>query len=152
MESISGLGAMSTMQMQMGGMRRQQNVALTDEQKSTIQDILSKYDAENLTEEDAQAIFEEMREAGIPPGPGMKEAVEEAGFDLEPFKPEGPPPPPPPQGGMNQELDVESLQSLQNILNQFDLSNLSAEDEESLFSQIQQAGFMTPGNLFTIDA
>lgn len=151
MESISGLGAMSTMQMQMGSMRRQQNVALTDEQKSTVQDILSKYDAENLTADDAKAIFEEMREAGIPPGPGTKEAVEEAGFDLEPIKPKGTPPPTP-QGGMNQELDVESLQSLQTILNQFDLSNLSAEDEESLFTQIQSAGFMTPGNLFTIDA
>ena len=151
MDSISGLGSMSTMHMQMGGMRRQ-NVELTDDQKSTIEDILSKYDAENLTTDDAQAIFDEMRDAGISPGSAMKEAVEEAGFDLEPFKPEGGPPPPPPSGGMNQGLDVESLQSLQNILNQFDLSNLSSEDEESLFSQIQQAGFMTPGNLFTIDA
>jgi hypothetical protein len=130
-------------------MRRQQNVALTDEQKATGQDILSKYDAENLTTDGADAIFEEMREADLPPGPGMKEAVEEAGFDLEPFKPKGGPPP---QGGVNQELDVESLQSLQTILNQFDLSNLSAEDEESLFTQIQAAGLMTPGNLFTIEA
>lgn len=152
MESISGLGAMSTMQMQMGGMQRQRNVTLTDEQKSTIQDILSNYDADNLTTEDAQSIFEAMRDAGIPPGSGMKEAVEEAGFDLEPFKPSGPPPPPPSQGGMKKELNVDSLQSLQTILNQFDLSDLSAEDEESLFTQIQQAGLMNPGNLFTIDA
>jgi hypothetical protein len=151
MNSISGLGAMSTMQMQMGGMRRQ-NVELTEDQKSTIEDILSQYDSSNLTEEDAKSIFDAFRDAGIPPGSAMKEAVEEAGFDLEKFKPQGGPPPPPPSGGMNQELNVESLQSLQTILNQFDLTNLSAEDEDSLFSQIQQAGFMTPGNLFTIDA
>lgn len=152
MDSISGLGSFQAMQTNMMGMRR--DVALTDDQKSTVNDILSNYDAENLTADDTQAIFDAFREAGIQPGDSLKETVEAAGFDLEQFKPEGPqgPPPPPPSQTSSSKVNVSSLQTLQTILSQYDLSNLSAEDEQSLISQFQDAGLMNPGNLFSIMA
>jgi hypothetical protein len=153
MTSISGLGSLQLMQMGMTGSRKE--VALTDDQKSTVEDILSQYDPENMTEEDAQEIFDAFREAGIEPGESLKETVEAAGFDLEAFKPEGPqgpPPPPPSTSSSSQKISASSLQSLQTILNQYDLSNLSAEDEESLISQFQEAGLLNTGSLFSIEA
>ena len=97
MDSNSRMGGKPPKHMHGDGIHKPQDVALTDVQKARILDILSKYNANNLTEKDAQAIFEEMRKADIHPGPGFKEAVEEAGFDLEQFKPKGSPPPPPPR-------------------------------------------------------
>ncbi|MBI9049084.1 MAG: hypothetical protein JEZ00_06685 [Anaerolineaceae bacterium] len=158
MESVSGTGMMRGMppgmppgKVGMGG-----NQSLSEEQKTQLEEILEEYDAASLTEEEVESILDQMRNAGIQPGKGMKETIEAAGFDANMFKPagrsDGPPPPPPGGAEKSQGINLESLQSLQTILNQFDLSNLSAEDEESLISSIQQAGFMSPGNLFTIDA
>jgi hypothetical protein len=42
---------------------------------------------------------------------------------------------------------VEQLQSLQTILSQYDLSNLSDDEEQTLMSSLQQAGFMGTGVL-----
>lgn len=142
--SISGFNS-SINAVGMQGMQRGAS-ALTDDQKQQVTDILSQYDPENMTADDAKAIFDSFREAGIQPGAGLKETVEAAGFDLEQFKPEkgeGTPPPPPPSN----ELDVEQLQSLQTILGQYDLSNLSDDEEQTLMSSLQQAGFMGTGVL-----
>jgi transposase len=158
MQGISGVGQsggrppIGGMQPPMGGSRK--NETLTDTQKTQLEEILAEYDAENLTEEDAKSIFEQIREAGIQPSKALKETVETAGFDLEKFKPTDRPSGPPPSmsGSKSESMNLSSLQSLQTILNQFDLNNLSAEDEESLFSQIQGAGLMQPGNLFNLSA
>jgi hypothetical protein len=60
---------------------RNDGAALSDEQKSTVSDILSSYDAENLTESDAQAITEQLKNAGIAPSKSLETAMTEAGFD-----------------------------------------------------------------------
>ena len=163
--SINGNNGMMPM-----GRPEMRGQALTDEQKQTVTDILSNYDAESITEEDAQSIFESFREAGIRPGEGMRETIEAAGFDAgqlrELGRPEGPPP-----GGMmqpggmgmgefdeissffklgdSQGVDVDNLQTLQTILNQYDLSSMSTDDEVGLMSQLQQSGLLYPGS--TVD-
>lgn len=145
-DSISSFSSISSM-----GMQPRTASALTDEQKATVTSILSEYDPENVTEEDAKSIFEAFKEAGIQPGAGLKETVEAAGFDMDSLRPakpdgmQGPPPPPP--SDSTSELDVEQLQSIQEILNQYDLTNLSEDDEESLVSSLNQAGFMGTGVL-----
>ncbi len=53
--------------------------SLTDEQKAQVAEILSQYEAFSLTAEDAQAINNAFREAGIRQGPGQQEAIEDAG-------------------------------------------------------------------------
>jgi len=88
----------------------------------------------------------------------MKEAIEEAGFDAEELRTLGmgeegaPPPPPPSPGGQASKINSEGLQLLQSILNQYDLSNLTAEKEEELLSSLNQAGFMQSGSLLNISA
>jgi len=139
---------------------------LTDDQKSQIQSILSEYDADNVTSEDAESIFNAFKEAGIKPGPGMKEAIESAGFDAEELRSlafpngqngqDGAPPPPPPDGAQgaqgSQSVSLSSLQSLQSILSQYDLSNLSSDDQESLLEQLNSAGLMKNGYTINLSA
>jgi hypothetical protein len=116
---------------------------LTDDQKKQVQSILSKYDPNNLTAQDARAIFTQFRDAGIPPAKGMGEAIEAAGFDAEKLRSLGMPQPD------NQEnlfwasqnstrgLNTSMLQSLQQILSQYDVTNLSADEEKRLITQLQ---------------
>lgn len=146
---VSSISSNSAIQNPMG---IQTSKTLTDEQKKTVQDILSKYDPENLTADDAKEIFKALREANIPPGQGVMDAIDEAGFDSKelgklgrPDKPpQGPPPPPPDGTGQTEQssgLDVSALKSLQELLNKYDLSNLSEEDQTDLMTQLAESGF-----------
>ena len=149
--SVRSFGAMPSLQQ------------LSEEDKEEIQSILSEYDADSLTEEDAKSIFEAFREAGIEPAAGMREAIEAAGFDAEKLRsmamPSGQPPPPPPggrpPGGMQQKgqgLNVSALQDMQDILSEYDLSDLSSEEEDELITKLNDSGLLQAGNLFALDA
>lgn len=131
--------------------------SLTTEQQEKIASILSEYDPENLTEEDAQSIFEAFEEAGIKPGPGMKEAIEAAGFDAEELRSLAPPPengsaPPPPSANSSSGVDREALGTLQEILDQYDFSDMSSESESALIEQLQSSGLLVQGNILDISA
>ena len=54
--------------------------ALTDVQTKQVATILSGYDAQALTAEQARAIHSAFRQAGLPGGPAINKAVEAAGF------------------------------------------------------------------------
>ena len=133
---------------------------LTDEQKSQIQSTLSNYDPKNLTADDAKAIFKSFREAGIQPGPGMREAITNAGFDADQLRslarPQGHHGHPHQAGGTNgagsgnsQGINMSTLKSLQSILSQYDLSNISADQQSNLMTQLNSAGLMKSG--YSID-
>ena len=139
----------------MGAGMMSKSQGLTDDQKNTITEILSQYDPDNVTEEDAQAIFQAFKDAGITPTRGMKEVIEAAGFDAEDLRSKGmtdnqmPPPPPPSQSsGVN----LSALQSLQEILNQYDLTNLSEEDQTSLTQKLMENGFLQPGSMVDLSS
>jgi hypothetical protein len=126
--------------------------SLTTEQTQQIQSILSDYDPSNITETDAKAIFKAFQDAGIQPGKGMKEAIESAGFDAEKLRELGMPDDRPEMRGVSQTsskvgFNLSALQSLQSILNQYDLTNLSNDQEKNLFSSLQTAGLLTPGSM-----
>ncbi len=70
---------------------RGQSRTLTDEQKTQLEEILAKYDPENMTQADKKALMEELRAANIPPGKATFEVMEAAGF-ARPIPPPGPPP------------------------------------------------------------
>jgi hypothetical protein len=158
MSSIQGLGPMqgSMGMMGMGGMGGPRGSAtLTDDQKTTLTSILSKYDPDNLTAEDAQSIFEQLAKAGIQPGKGMKEAIEAAGFDAENLRTlamqgsqqaqgmQGPPPPPPVQSMQSGELTDDQKSTVASILAKYDSSNVTTSDAISIFKELKDAG-ITP--------
>jgi hypothetical protein len=133
---------------------------LTDEQKETVASILSKYDKDNLTAADAQSIFKELKDAGITPQKGLKEAIESAGFDSEKLRSLARP------QNENQEnyfwasqsqsstsgVDTSALLTLQTILNQYDLASLTSDQQSSLFSQLKTTGLFQSGSLLNMGA
>ncbi len=133
---------------------------LTEEQKSLVESTLAEYDAESLTTEDAREILTTFREAGIRPGKELREAIEAAGFDeqelLELGRPAGAPQGPRgPRGGQAMQaggLDVSALQSLQDILSQYDLSSLSTDQESELLNQLNNSGLVRSGYIIDLSA
>lgn len=151
---ISSIQGVSSM---MGSGMMSRMTELTDTQKSTIADILSQYDAANVSDEDAKAIFQEFKDAGITPAKGMKEAIEAAGFDAEDLRTrgmsdQGMPPPAPKESSSSSSINLSSLQSLQEILSQYDLTNLSDTDQSSLISALEETGLIYPGSVIDIQS
>ena len=155
--SINAIGNGSSPVRMQGMLQRQ---TFTDEEKSTVASILEDYDPSDLTAEDAQAINESFHEAGIVPGFGLFEAIQDAGFDgetiraLDPSSPaERPkgPPPPPPSGGIAG-LNTEALTELQSILEKYSLDDLSEEDEEQLIAELDESGLLLPGLMVNTSA
>jgi len=73
--------------------RREERIEpLTETHKETIKTILSNYDADLLTAEDALAIHEAFREAGLRGGPAAEDAIREAGFNPDKLRDLAPPP------------------------------------------------------------
>lgn len=149
---ISSIQGVSSM---MGAGMMSKSQGLTEDQKTTITEILSQYDPENVTEEDAQAIFQAFKDAGITPTRGMKEVIEAAGFDAEDLRSKGMTdsqmPPPPPQSESTG-VNLSALQSLQEILNQYDLTSLSEEDQTSLTQKLLENGFLQPGSMVDLSS
>ena len=122
--------------------------------KSTVESILSKYDSSSLTTEDIKGIQQALRDAGVRPSRQVRQAIESAGFDPERLRPQGGPdamPPPKPQrggGGVN----MKALQSFSEILDGYDLSTLSSEEEENLINQLNSSGLMRTGVMLDLTA
>ncbi len=158
MSSIQGSGSMGGI----GAFPPPPSRPLTEEQTSLIQSTLAEYDAESLTAEDAKEILNTFREAGIKPGKELRQAIADAGFDekelLELARPEGGPQGPQgPRGGRGMQqsssgIDVSALQSLQDILSQYDLSSLTADDESELLNQLNNSGLVRTGYMIDLSA
>jgi hypothetical protein len=137
----------------MGGMQSLQ--PLSDEQKAKVKELLSDYDPESMTAEDAKSLFKSLKEAGIK-GPGLREAIKEAGFDPEEVWSLGHDGQKPPMGGPGGEgtskINASTLQALQSILDQYDLANLSEDSEKELMSQLSSAGLMRTGSVLDLQA
>lgn len=65
---------------------------LTDAQTTTVNGILSEYDSESLSADDAKAIMKAIRDAKVPEGKGVETAINNAGFDFEEIRKLAPPP------------------------------------------------------------
>ena len=72
--------------------RQERMETLTDAQKGKLKSILSNYDFHSLTAEDAKAIHEAFREAGLRAGPAMADAIRETGFNPDKLRELAPPP------------------------------------------------------------
>lgn len=88
--------------------------SLSDEQKTTIEEILSDYDSANLSESDAKSIVESFKEAGIEPGQAFAAELANAGFDARSIGDlagvgGGQQPPPPSQGSSISSTDLSSV-------------------------------------------
>ena len=74
------------------GDRPENSETLTDAQKEQVKVILSKYDANTLTADQAKAIHEAFRQAGLRGGPAIADTIKAAGFDPDKLRDLAPPP------------------------------------------------------------
>ena len=72
--------------------RQGMSETLTDAQKEQVKAILSKYNASTLTADQAKAIHEAFRQAGLRGGPAMGDTLKAAGFDPDKLRDLAPPP------------------------------------------------------------
>jgi hypothetical protein len=141
-EKLRELGMPADFQMRGGPQGgRRQPPPISDAQKTTVTDILSKYDPTNLSTTDVSSILTAFREAGIGPAKGLKETIDSAGFNSDSILKM-----PQRSSGENnfwasqsasQSIDLSTLQSLQSILNKYNLSSMSMEEQNSLTQQLQ---------------
>ncbi len=113
---------------------------LTDEQKETLQSIISNYDPENMTQESMKAMIDEIKEAGITPSKDMRDIMDAAGFK-PPEKPKGPLP----QEGANAQANIP--QFLIDFMEKQQSGEVTQEDIDTLLSNLKAAGKTTVGSL-----
>lgn len=129
--------------------------ALSEGEKSTVASILEQYDPDSLSEEDVDAIKQQLQDAGITPSRELGTLIEEAGFDKEEFRPDGPPRGGPPRGGQGGAAGLVSedgLKTLSSILEAYDVDNLSEDDVTTIQQQLAEAGFFGQGSVVDLGA
>lgn len=72
--------------------KREQVATLTEKQIETVNKILADYDSDPLSADDAKAIMDAIREAKIPGGKGVEDAINAAGFSFDEIRKLAPPP------------------------------------------------------------
>lgn len=123
--------------------------SLTEEQTALIEETLSGYDADNLSESDAASIVEAFAEAGISPSSAFADKLAEVGFDAREIGDlagaktagAGQPPPPPPSSSSNLDLTdaVDYLETL------FDEKDETATDNSSITAQLAERFGLSEG-------
>lgn len=138
-----------------------QNAALTSDQGNKLTDILSKYDAKNVTTTDAKAIAAQVKELGIEQGKALAEAMKTQGFDASAIGsmvaqdksggkadgkggPEGsrPPPPPPPPGetGAKGGVDDTAVSLLAEVIASYDGTEMTEETWAEAMQTLAEKG------------
>jgi hypothetical protein len=135
---IEGINNQAAMQMLRS---TQQSYQMSDEEKSTFQAILEKYDSSSMSEEDKKSMFDEIKDTGLRPNQEMKEMLDAAGFD-PPARPEGRQGPPPQGGSQGQMPDF-----MQDFVAKFKEGTATESDLNSLLEQLMQNGMDTTGNI-----
>jgi len=126
---------------------------LSDEQKDTLESILSEYDSSEASPEVMDAIFSDMKDAGIPMSEDTQSILKAEGFG-PPDKPSGPPPPQDSMAGLSSNslgaLNGETRDTLIDLVESF----LSGEMDQTAFdSEIETLGLEdVVGNLFNQQA
>ena len=124
---------------------------LSDEQQALVTNTLSAFEAENLSEQDAQAIVGVFEEAGITPSKALTELIHDAGFEpqaiaelagIEPPDMQGRRPPPPELSASSEQvaqlnLSATELEELNSLLAQFSDGDHSEEARVALLDTIK---------------
>ncbi|MBL4630907.1 MAG: hypothetical protein JKY14_07030 [Paraglaciecola sp.] len=127
--------------------------SLSDEETSLIEETLSGYDADNLTQSDAASIVEAFAEAGIAPSSAFADKLAEEGFDAREIGDlagvgpsetgQPPPPPPPPSSGGSGNLDLtDAVDYLETL---FEGKDESETDNASITAQLAERFGLSEG-------
>ncbi len=137
----------------MGGMQPMQPPSdpLTEEQQSTLEEILAEYDMENITQDELDEIHSQMDEAGIPRSRESMEIMTAAGLDFSQMAPpEGQPPAPPSDSSAVTDITSAATvegQSLIELISQLQTGEASEDDVQAYVDQLKMAISSSVGNM-----
>lgn len=134
--------------------------ALTSDQGSKLTEVLSKYDAKNVSEADAKSIAAQVKDLGIQQGKALADAMKSNGFDAQSIGsmaksdkaggkergtggPEGSRPPPPPKGeGGNAKGSVDStaVSLLAKVIDSYGGSDMTEETWAEALASLSEKG------------
>lgn len=133
-----------------------QDAKMTDEQTDSLNALLEGYDAEALSDEDAQALVSDIQDLGIKPGSDLSAALSNFGVDARELADQAGigrgadgDRPPPPSGGRQETQGVGSVDSAAvSLISDAVDAYLSSEDGETtlqafLEMAMEDAGYDT---------
>ena len=116
---------------------------LTEEQKTQLQDIISKYDPNTMTQEDHMTMRQELKDAGIRPSRELRQTLSAEGFTpssgQRPTSPEGV------EGRPNRGSRPEEAEFLADYLEKLTSGEATEEDEQTLLESVQSQGTIQQG-------
>ena len=115
-----------------------QREPLSDELKAQAQEIISKYDAQNMSEDDKTSMREELHEAGIGRSRELKTILQDEGFEVKG----------PPKKHARPAPSSETAQPNQDIadfLEKYESGNLTDQDIDSLVELLRKSGLTSSG-------
>lgn len=107
------------------------NNTLSDDQKTSLKEIISNYDPKNMSEDDWKIMLDEIKSSGIGPGEDMKQIMEDAGFD----KPMGMKPPEMPPQKPNVD-NKETLDLIKDYLSKKDNNEITDEEFDNFLQSL----------------
>lgn len=148
---IGGIDTRATSQTGMMQKPRE-NYKMSDEEKTQVKSLLEQYDTENLSEDDTNTLFDQIKSLGVKPGDDLKTLMEDAGVK----------PPKPPEGGGRPpkgESSTETVSTKSNMpsylsefVSQAQSGSITDDDLNTILSTLQQNGYGTSGNIFDDNA
>ena len=119
---------------------------MSADQKSAVENVLSKYDTSSVSSEDAKEISNSFKEMGIRPSSDLRQTIEDAGFDADNIRElsgasgvagtEGKQPPSPPSRPPKNE-DSDEVSIIEEIL--AEILNGDDDDEEDEVQTLDQS-------------
>lgn len=131
--------------------------SMTDSEKEKAQEILSQYDADNISEDEQKSMMEQFKKSGLQPTDELKKMISDAGFEIT-APPQLPTNDINPLSILTESSDADSSDSdLSSLLEKYNNGEIS---EEKLRTKLEEVtaqvlyGFSTtsPGNLINIEA
>lgn len=128
--------------------KQQENYVMTDEEKEQVYSIISKYNTEEMSEEDTQSLLEEIQATGVKPGDDLMGILEESGVEM---------PEPPQKGSMpppqeDESKEITTNEDMPSYLNEFiskaQSGEISDDEVNTIINTLQQNGYTTNGNIF----
>jgi len=119
--------------------------SLTKDQKTTLEDILSKYDSSSMTDDTMKTMMDEIKASGIKPSKAFGEVMNAAGFK-PPEKPQGSPPDDT-TSAASASSNSKISQDLLAFIKKQETGSVTQDDIATLIETLQSSGQAAQGSL-----
>lgn len=139
---INGLSSSSINANMMTGQRQRPNYVMTDEQKTQVSELITKYDSSNMNPDSMKSLMEEIKALGVKPGEDLKNIMDSAGFKPPQAPKEGMGRPQKSRSGLNELPDF-----LKDFIQKSREGSVTDDDVNTLVAELQNNGYGTSGSI-----